>query len=383
MEAYFRQLLYNQSWLFELLNTEHEKLTTELNSVFKHFENLITEQSENNQNFEIQFTEEALTNIAKDIDENLYKKDKIIEYSQRLLLDISALKHSIFKCEKPEVYTSNHYDRHMTNIRNHKINPSGLCVKCKKNPKNCIYLGKCDKKYESHCLCHNEYDVHPYCSECLFEYFSSYIENIPFYSFNPDEFSCGLKCPFCNGEVCPYRYIPVIVEQTDTKQYQYEPNQMSLDSQKLDKVYSLLENLQNDFYTFLNSTDKPKIVTLQKDPRTINCWRCDKDYISGTKECHYSKRCPNPIHTDPDWKEKLNNDPNWKEELINDPLPIVASPKQKNPAKIRNIKKNKIEQEEQNNIPEQNSFVSEEMPLVFPETVLHFEDELIDVVLND
>src|SRR3990172_6280971 len=103
MESYFRQLLCNQSWLFEQLIIAHDKLTTEYNSIFKNIQDLYNEQNESN-HYDLQLMEETLISVAKDMDNVINKKSKTLEYSQRLLLDISAIKHSIFICNTPDSY---------------------------------------------------------------------------------------------------------------------------------------------------------------------------------------------------------------------------------------------------------------------------------------
>lgn len=71
-------------------------------------------------------------------------------------------------------------------------------------------------------------------------------------------------------------------------------------------------------------------ISLQTDSESIiYCWRCDKNYRVGTKECHYSKKCPNPIYDDPNWKEKLNTDSNSEKTTLNDNKKIKVENKQK------------------------------------------------------
>jgi hypothetical protein len=46
--------------------------------------------------------------------------------------------------------------------------------------------------------------------DCLSRYFDENIKKIELYSF--DSVSCLIKCPLCNGNVCPYIYVSYIYE---------------------------------------------------------------------------------------------------------------------------------------------------------------------------
>jgi hypothetical protein len=125
----------------------------------------------------------------------------------------------------------------------------GICHKCNINPRNCISKYQCNYTTNtSLCQCFINDPIHLWCMDCVSQYFDENIKNLELYSF--DDISCLLKCPLCNGNVCPYNFVsytydPPLIKQSDTTIIDHSYILDENTQKKINYIWNMCGNLEN------------------------------------------------------------------------------------------------------------------------------------------